>query len=106
MYQLYLVIASVGLTLAVVAVLAGAAKVHNHEQRIARLEQRANPASKHDWKYLERQDIGEATLVDYARIRSELKVAQDWLEYATRRARHVASGGSPDDPPTKWQNGA
>ena len=106
MYQLYLVIASVGLTLAVVAVLAGAAKVHNHEQRIARLEQRANPASKHDLRHLERQDIGEATLFDLAHAREQVELLTGWIDYATRRARHVASGCSPDDPPTKWSNGA
>lgn len=70
--------------------------------QMAELEKRANPAGQHDLRYLERQDIGEATLFDLAKMREQLKLGMDWLDYASRRAAHVAGGGRPDDPPTKW----
>ena len=69
---------------------------------VADLERRANPASRHDWKDLERQDIGEATLFDLAHMREQVETLTTWLEYASGRAAHVAPGGQPNDPPTKW----
>lgn len=105
MSDIYLFGAAVCLTLAVVAVLSGVAKVRDHERRIAKLEKRANPASKHDWKHLERQDIGEAMLFDLAAMRQEAQLLSERIEYASRRALHVAHGGAPDDNPVKWQNG-
>jgi hypothetical protein len=106
MSNLFLVVASVGLTLAVLAVLSGAAKVRDHERRLAELERRANPASRHDLRALERHDIGEATLFDLAELRDLQQRLAERIEYASRRALHVASGGRPDDSPTKWGNGA
>lgn len=103
MPDIYLVLVVLGLALALCAVSYGASTVRNLEQRVSDLERRANPASKHDLRYLERQDIGEATLFDLARMRQEFTTALEYLEYATGRARHVASGGSPDDPPTQWK---
>jgi hypothetical protein len=72
---------------------------------IDELKKRAQPASKHDLRHLERHDIGEATLFDLAEMRETARLLTDRIEYASRRALHVANGGSPDDPPTKWQNG-
>lgn len=75
----------------------------DHEKRLRELERRANPASRHDWKALERHDIGEAMMFDLANARRDYQTATDKLEYAMRRAEHVMGGGSPDDLPTKWK---
>ncbi len=75
-------------------------------QRIAAVEKQMDdllkPGSKHDLKWCVRHDAGEAALFDLVKLRDELQVAQTWLDYSIKRAQHVAQGGSPDDPPTKW----
>lgn len=70
--------------------------------QVAEWQRRAQPASKHDLRHLERHDIGEATLFDLAEMRESARLLTERIEYASRRALHVAMGGSPDDPPTKW----
>lgn len=94
-----------GIALTVLAVLAGAARWRNLERRVEGLERRANPASKHDWKYLERQDLGEAALMELASMRAAAEELTVRLDHASRRYQHVARGGHPDDPPSKWTNG-
>jgi len=74
MSDIYLVISIVGITLALLSIGFGASTMRDHERRIAGLESRANPASKLDLRYLERQDIGEATLFDLARMRQEFTI--------------------------------
>ena len=75
------------------------------QNEIDELKKRAQPASKHDLLYLARHDAGEAVMFDLARARDAVELLQHSLEYAAGRAAHVASGGSPDDPPTMWGNG-
>lgn len=75
------------------------------QAEIDALKLRAQPASKHDLLYLARHDAGEAVMFDLARARDAVELLQHSLEYAAGRAAHVASGGSPDDPPTLWKNG-
>lgn len=90
-----------------VALGASASQLWNYRRRLHALERKLTDLEKvdcrkNDVKHLARRDVGEAVLFDYARLRDELNAMQAWLEFSTRRAQHVARGGSPDDPPTKW----
>ena len=81
------------------------AALEQQAARIDDLQKRAEPTSKHDLKYLVRQDVGEAVLFDLSNAREQVEMLTQWIEYASQRAAHVARGGNPDDPPTKWKNG-
>lgn len=105
LYNLSLLIFGAGLAtaLALIALAYGIQSVRDLTRRVARLEEQlAVPLNKHGAIHRERHDIGEATLFDLAKMREQLEIATNWLEYASRRAQHVATGGNPDDPPSKW----
>jgi hypothetical protein len=63
----------------------------------------SSTGTKHDLKHVVRRDVGEATLFDLTGLREALSAAQALLDRAAARAEHVATGGSPDDPPAKWR---
>ncbi len=78
-------------------------QLHDVRRRLRDLETKSAEPCKHQLKHIVRADVGEAFLFDFVDLREDLKIAQRKLEHFTRRAAHVAAGGSPDDPPTQWK---
>lgn len=102
MPDLFVFLAGVFFALTAVLLAALARHIHRLGQRLAALERRANPGSRHDWKALERHDIGESALFRVAHLRQAIELAQAHEQQLTDLLARVAAGGHPDDPPQKW----
>lgn len=106
MFDATAIISALGGALAGGAIAFGVMKLRELRRRLHDLEAKVakiGACSKHDLAYLIRRDAGEASLFDLAHVREQAKLLNDWVEYATLRAQHVAEGGSPDDLPTAWK---
>ena len=107
MYGVYLFVAGISVSLAAGAVWAGWRHIDRLGQRVTALEQALTaarqPATRHEWRALERHDIGEAALFDLAEARCRVAEMQAYLEQAIARMEHVAAGGHPDDPRSQWR---
>ncbi len=99
-YALVLFGAAIALT--GVALVAGVVSYRQLAARIAELERRADPATRHDWKALERHDIGEAGLWQIAEMRNRLEELQLLEQQLTAFLEHVAAGGHPGEPRSRW----
>ena len=96
--------AGISATLALAAIAYGVRALADLSRRVAKLEEQlAAPFNKHSAVHRERHDIGESALFDLSNMRDLVEAMQAQVEYASQRYAHVAAGGRPDDPPTKWK---
>lgn len=104
MPDVYLIGASVGVTLTTVAVVAEfvaarrAREQHGREieelkARVAELE----PVARRDRLTRRNVDVGESFLFNLVTMAEDEQVLRARIEYAIRLAEHVRDGGKPDD---------
>lgn len=107
MSQLFLFAAGVLFTLTILLILAGAREIANHGKRIAALEQKANPESRHDLAALAAMDVAEVALFEVGKYVKAQQVADAQLENFMLKLEWMRARGNPDAPwaeIVRWKN--
>ena len=100
------ILALVAFALVIAAISFGGTKMHDYGRRIGALENKVDemtpkPNSK---ARMEHRDVGEQFLFGLISLQDDMEILRAKLLYYQRCAKHVANGGSPDDPPTTWKS--